>query len=1737
MVRKIAKVKSTGGYGFRFEDKVAASCLIRMLNGLEVFSLTGLRVQGITFQARASGWLLDDLLLHMSGPSGECKCAVSVKSAAYLTKDGFKSEFVGDLWEQWRNVNNIPFEPKRDHLALAVGRLSEAASNAWEDIAMQAPLSDPQDLANRLSVEGSSSKIERNIFASLLPNAERKRGTTQTESAHLLSRLSVQCFGNQTDAIAALQCAMLLFVKDAASGQELWKALLGIASEYRIAGGTIKLDNLLERLRARFSLKEHLDYRGSWDRLNQLSLANCDAVHSVAGADTAIDLSGFIAEVEAKTKRGRVLAIVGDSGVGKSSLTKGYVRTLFNKANLIWLSAEELAVQNQAILAKEVGTVVELPMLVRYSTRPLLLVVDAFEQFSALALRRLSEIVIALRSVAGLDFRILLTTQPLRWGDIKAEVYSWKTEGVDDLPFSGPAFDSVSTALSENAMVRPLLFRPELRRVVTNLATLDQILKVASVQQLITNRAWIGETEIIDWVWKHWLGGDASQHQRAALLRLLGEEDATYGPVIPLSRLPYETSTGLGDPMMSSLTRTDSNGVRFNHEIVADWARYHCLKAEGPSRHARILELIRNPRWTRAIRLYSQSLLEQTEGLVAWEAVFGSFGAGDSENQVAADVFSDSLVLATNSAELLARVWPALIANDGRRLKRLMKRIMIVATIPLPSADLGEEYTDVASVVMRFPVPVYWDGLLQVLSSHCDEVAANCLSEAGELCAFYLRVMPVGYGRRRLVSTLVLKLAEEAEHGLDDRKFYLRDASKIVFEALLRAASEFTEQVGRFAISLSERSPVVDSTTETVKVVRSTGFSRRLLGRTRKPWPHGPHRRVEESFRDAVLQTDALGSLMVSHPEIASEVLLAVCIEEPQDEYESYQSTRLDDGGFAFWHGHMPAMYFNGPYLTFLRTSPQIALQTIIRLVDFGTDRWLEGFHRFNGPDYTPSYKLLFEGFDKTFVGNGNVYNWHREMRDSAVFVESALMAVEKWLYERIDAKEDVSDAINQILIETKSAAFLGLLVAVGLYSPGLFNSPLRPLLSCPDIYTTQRSTLLGASWKFLFEITWGRYGKRICDEVRAWNEMPHMRYDLCEFARQLVLFNHEAASQLEIYRKRWETEAASQANASGVLPTELEILIAQFDRGNYTVSDAGNGQVAIEFHAPKTLEARLAEERRGPALNLSAMSLIAEAGRFIDEVKSLTREQAEYIYRRLQEIVSSDQRDGTFEIYREEAISAGVALLVISGHNWLAENLEAETFCIEQLFALMEDPPAPRDMDSAESLSDGYDLFLAEAALHLISRNRGDDRLWSALLHGITSYRYNTTEKIMMMAFRHRAVNGIRFNELVGTVILWAIIRVPVGALGSRFDSRLIAPYQDLIVNRFKRGYFKRRMPSLAFAVRVNDRFARMKLRNTPQWEWHEQRMQLIESGNTSMLGRRDRLHRRETYLDLEVLHHGFAFLGQFVGLRSVDAPALRCYFDQLLGLELELIPNSPNADSVEFENQYDFDDWIMVLASLYYATLPLSEALQTVAQPIMSLGAGAHDWIRDFFQAFLRYAPGLCTNDADLADRWRALVQFAATSERWNYDQIGLQYYLEHLFRELWGFSGYPSRATDDALKGALVLLKPELVSWCDRWLKLSDAAAAFAKFVSGTNYQEFIELGLIKLADNLSSSGRSARRQEDLTSSLLAAVQHAWKAYPDIVRIVGPASDAFHRILSFLSALLMPEAIDLQAKIARG
>jgi hypothetical protein len=356
------------------------------------------------------------------------------------------------------------------------------------------------------------------------------------------------------------------------------------------------------------------------------------------------------------------------------------------------------------------------------------------------------------------------------------------------------------------------------------------------------------------------------------------------------------------------------------------------------------------------------------------------------------------------------------------------------------------------------------------------------------------------------------------------------------------------------------------------------------------------------------------------------------------------------------------------------------------------------------------------------------------------------------------------------------------------------------------------------------------------------------------------------------------------------------------------------------------------------------------------------------------------------------------------------------------------------------------------------------------------------------------------------------------------------------MMTARFLRGHFGSRHYSATYLLRLNHKFAKHILSGTPNWEWHEQRVKLLAT-NPRIVGSRNRLRRLETYIDLEVLCHGFNFLGLFEGLRAVDAPALRDFFQLLLDLEMTMLPNSPEADSDEFENQYGFDDWLMPVASIYYTTLPISEAVSTVASPIMSLGAGAHYWIADFLKAFFRYAPTLCPTAEDLAERWRALINFAAGSPRWDFENVKLRYYLEQLYRDLFGMSGHPSYAADKGLSSALLLLRKELYEWCERWLKDPDFAAAFARFLSAVGGVDILSLGLLRLAAALPELRSHRSRNGDLDDALLAAVQHIWKVETALVRTPGAVSESFRSVVSDLTARLNPSAIDLQAKIAEG
>ena len=112
-----------------------------------------------------------------------------------------------------------------------------------------------------------------------------------------------------------------------------------------------------------------------------------------------------------------------------------------------------------------------------------------------------------------------------------------------------------------------------------------------------------------------------------------------------------------------------------------------------------------------------------------------------------------------------------------------------------------------------------------------------------------------------------------------------------------------------------------------------------------------------------------------------------------------------------------------------------------------------------------------------------------------------------------------------------------------------------------------------------------------------------------------------------------------------------------------------------------------------------------------------------------------------------------------------------------------------------------------------------------------------------------------------------------------------------------------------------------------------------------------------------------------------------------------------------------------------------------------------------------------------------------------------------------------------------------RPEFEQWCDRWLKDADFSAPFARFVSSVEATDMFAFGLERLAAVLPEIDKRNRRKNELEDALLAVVQHAWKNHRKLIRTPGPASDAFRKIVSYLTAQLMPQAIDLQSRIALG
>jgi hypothetical protein len=1580
MKRKKAATASTGGKGYSFADKVAARFMAQMLKRAFPFEHTLGVIERIHWETGESGHPFDDFRLELKADSSAVRVFTSAKSDKHLTGNGFDRDFVSDSWDEW-NSPDFRKTGSSDILALATGTLADGVLTEWNNLLSQAREAEPDRIVARVAQSGQMSQVQRAIFNSF-KKAPAASTADLVEIASLISRIRVQRFTQDTENESIGLCSDLTVEGTLESGTKLWDHLQNAASNARSHGGTFDLQKLLDNLRPSFVLKDYPDFAPDWQRLAKLSAENMGNVRAVIGDDIRLQRTAEKAQLKKDIEEHRAVAIVGESGSGKSaSLAQiiGEGRDVFRR--VVWLKSDQLFYSSQLETATALGLRHDIPKLIETSAADgCLLVLDGLEQLEGAALKRVVELIATLRRIGFARWKLVVTCESQVW--LRAQDVLIQGGVVDfyRVDFEGPKTSELIEALKANVEIRFLFYRKELHTILRNLVLLDWVLRADIASKLSgTSKVYLGETELIDYVWDYWVGAEDTRLLRDALLRHLGEaEGSKLSGAIHRDNLTADQLAMLPGLEKGGLVRISGPSVSFLQDLIGDWARYHALKFSADTAE-KIREVVQIPRWGNAIRLFAQSLAEQGEGLDRWRLISSQLGSADAASQLSNDLFLDGIIFAANAELLMEQVWPDLIADKGAILRRLIARLQNAATFPdfrFQNQELLKHVRaeDVAAW-FRIPNPLYWFPALRVFSRHAADVCKFALLPAARLCELWLRTIPPEFFGSDEAASLAVELAKEIQ-GLIAEELHFGDKDQVIYEALMWAVSKMPDEATHVALELCGRRPVpkqairraIEANEREIKreeewrkthpeTQRKRGPSppfdiSSLTEVMREPHPHGPQREIPDGLRLAVLDTTAFSTVIRSRPVAAKEILLAACINAPRRE------RRMDEGlflelGLSNWTNGYPAAYWKGPFLTFLQQAPDSGLETIVRLVNYATERWLEPRVGDDAPDdelRKYGLEFRFDDSDVLWLGDPNVYGWNRHGALDAATVECALMALEKWLYDEVANDKSIDNWVEYIFTKGKSLAFAGVLVSVGLKYPALFATTLQPLLGNVLLYECQMGWAVSEG-QGAWLISWTGKDQASTKVALEWHQMPHRRLFLRDVAQQLM-FRDSGSRE---YLMKRSVEWAAQFAKWGRDDLKAKLFLAMFNPQNYVETSQDDGSRLIELRLPRDLDESSKVAQQSTQLKMSAITLAPIARACLSGERTLTEAQLPSLIGQLRRLADwQSQDDPTLEKYRLNSLSGGLAVLLVDHRDWLAAHPEHEKWTIETLRAIkLSDDP---DRDSPHAIiNTAAEAFLAEAGIALLTESTEE---WVARLvfEGATGYFYSTTFFTLYAAYLRREQLGDKFVQLLNVVMYWSALRGAANRESQyEADRALLAKYRQTLFQRFVGGTLPTTLVSLQkiemlgtrLVERITQRTESARIRRQRQWE-----RQLAETTD------RRKLHRILPDIDITILEKGFGFVRDMVRQRDTRYESLlHGCLREIFDAEMRTLPIPGGTERFpEIDGPaYEFDTWILERVAELIANESNTGVTRSFYRPLIALGAPARYWIEDFLQALL--------------------------------------------------------------------------------------------------------------------------------------------------------------------------------------
>lgn len=886
---------------------------------------------------------------------------------------------------------------------------------------------------------------------------------------------------------------------------------------------------------------------------------------------------------------------------------------------------------------------------------------------------------------------------------------------------------------------------------------------------------------------------------------------------------------------------------------------------------------------------------------------------------------------------------------------------------------------------------------------------------------------------------------------------------------------------------------------------------------------YGYHDR--ERLRVAVLDSDALEPLMRADPERAAE-LLRLAVVDPLA-----RSRRIlgDEGSLHItdaphWLGPVPE---RGPFLRFLHLAPQVALELTIEIVEMATERWVEqtssemlepdvdaevgdavDFEHAddaasqNRASEPGSFEVLVNSQPVELIGDAQMLQWHRGESRVATVLATMLMAVESWLYSRLDAGEDVAAELGQLL-GSRSAALWGLAAEVAAYRPELLRGPLLPLITGGELLIADRSYRdMPHEYLLMAALGDGVWGGRI----RSWNGMEHRKRSLLESLMVDVVSGGPLRSELQLARERWAERA----------PERLKHLLAQTDLANRQLRRVGEDAFMFDYVPPPEVAEEVEESNQQMRSTQLWVMGPYRMRQLVDEDQQLSDEEIEAWWAlACGTLAEGMPQDMSLDGVRSAAdVECGVAAVLLRcGSAWLERHSEARAWCREHLLAPFAAPPPTHMFDDSNAIdTDSWDAFCADALPRLLVASPADPELRGAIAC-LAIHRHHATVRRVMFRMAEEPPLAGELRRLEHLALVWARWLAYRHERRSRqkaasYDWAQAPRVEDLpdvetptreALAAFERGDPAADPPRLA--------------------EW-------IASTPEGLVRTRRGRSRALPVLDADYLLAAFDHLLTLgPGLEGDDLER-RLLFAQDLA---ELIAQGMQPDDrgrlsgTPYQHEYRALDRLGALAVRAPA-----ERAAPIWQPLLAPGAPAEHWVEWFLRALWRAAADVPPMRAGrlMSD----MVAFAEKQETWAGPASGrtdIALALVGLDHSGGGVGAGPATA---AIVGQA---REAWIRWVSRELADPWFAERALRFFVALAAQEILEPMLARLAELESGRRLDPRpRYDEALGEMLAGLM---VSRPDLFTAPGAAGEALRLLLSRLAERGSALALELVNQLA--